>query len=99
MSDVILKPCPFCGGELKYSFLLGTSECDSCGVMIGFPKLTRHEDKIVATNTRKPIDDVIERLKERSAYHRRYGDSMGYTFAGYEGAIDIVEQLKTHECG
>lgn len=63
--DIKLLPCPFCGGELEYSFLLGVSECKCCGVMIGFPKLTRHEDKIVAINTRKPIDMIVEKLEEK----------------------------------
>lgn len=63
-SDIKLLPCPFCGGELEYSFLLGVSECKCCGVMIGFPKLTRHEDKIVAINTRKPMDRIVEQLEE-----------------------------------
>ena len=63
-----LKCCPFCGGELEYSFLLGTSECKGCGVMIGFPKLTRHEDKIIATNKRNPMSNIVEKLEEREKY-------------------------------
>lgn len=64
MSELKLLNCPFCGGELEYSFLLGASDCKGCGVMIGFPKLTRHEDKIIATNTRKPMANIVEKLEE-----------------------------------
>ena len=73
MSETKLKPCPFCGGELEYSFLLGASKCKGCGVMIGFPKLTRHEDKIIATNTRKPMANIVEKLEELP-YGRSYHD-------------------------
>ena len=39
------------------------------------------------------VEKLIARLEERSAWHQKYGDTKGYTFAGYEGAISIVNQL------
>ena len=37
------------------------------------------------------VDKVVEQLEERSAWHQKYGDTDGYTFVGYEGAIEIVK--------
>jgi len=96
-----LKCCPFCGGELEYSFLLGASECKGCGVMIGFPKLTRHEDKIIATNTRKPMDNIVEKLEERRIEYELSSenapDYVSSTYRkgvmrGYEYSRDLVKQ-------
>lgn len=103
-----LKCCPFCGGELEYSFLLGASECKGCGAMIGFPKLTRHEDKIIATNTRKPMSNIVEKLEEKTEFLKdctKYGNESAEqqeksysTMMMYEVAdlvddlIDIVKQ-------
>lgn len=39
------------------------------------------------------IEKLIGRLEERLVWHQKYGDSNGYTFAGYEGAISIVNEL------
>ena len=105
MSELKLLNCPFCGGKLEYSFLLGVSECKGCGVMIGFPKLTRHEDKIIATNTRKPMDNIVEKLEESQ---ERYDDvafmemstnghTLDFEYAhgkkdGVQEAINIVKQ-------
>ena len=44
-------------------------------------------------NMKEFVEKLIGRLEERSAWHQRYGDTRGYTFAGYEGAIEIVNQL------
>lgn len=45
------------------------------------------------------IEKLNSRLKERSAWHQKYGDSSGYTFAGYEGAISIVNELAEEHKG
>lgn len=108
MSELKLLNCPFCGGELEYSFLLGASECKGCGVMIGFPKLTRHEDKIIATNTRKPMANIVGKLEEKTEFLKdctKYGnesaeqqEKLYSTMMMYEVAdlvddlIDIVKQ-------
>ena len=104
MNEIGLKSCPFCGGELEYSFLLGASKCKGCGVMIGFPKLTRHEDKIIATNTRKPMANIVEKLEEelltsQSAHAEAVIGMCGVSASGYLGeisaytkAINIVKQ-------
>lgn len=92
-----LKCCPFCGGEAKYiSFTQGLFvqrfvTCTKCGIETKRNYLKK-EDAINQWNTRKPLDNIVEKLEERSAWHQKYGDSSGYTFAGYEGAIDIVKQ-------
>lgn len=108
MNEIGLKSCPFCGGELEYSFLLGASKCKGCGVMIGFPKLTRHEDKIIATNTRKPMDNIVEKLEEKTEFlkdctkygnenaeqqEKSYSTMMMYEVADLvDDLIDIVKQ-------
>lgn len=38
MSDIKLKPCPFCGGKLRYNTILTIFICDECKVHIGFDR-------------------------------------------------------------
>ena len=45
------------------------------------------------------IEKLIARLEKMSAWHQKYGDSSGYTFAGYEGAISIVKELAEEHKG
>lgn len=99
MSEIKLKSCPFCSGELEYSFLLGASECKGCGVMIGFPKLTRHEDKIIATNTRKPMSNIVEKLeyeKERHEKDRKYWSDKSWKDSCVYNEYDMAD--RTIDC-
>lgn len=68
MSELKLKPCPFCGGKaVKTAFSWGnicdeyTVKCTECGVGT---KVLKSDEAVKAWNTRKPIDDIVERLKK-----------------------------------
>ena len=60
-----LKPCPFCGGRAEKEWGIPSIfwiKCTGCGV-----EGSQHgslEEAIKAWNTRKPIDEVMERLEE-----------------------------------
>ena len=59
-----LKKCPFCGGEAEISLLLGNYgvTCTHCMGAI-FPGVgVTVEDAIKAWNTRKPMQNIVERL-------------------------------------
>ena len=59
-----LKPCPFCGGEVKVSDIFGRAGviCKDClAEMRGYLSMTE-EEVIEAWNRRKPIDDIITQL-------------------------------------
>lgn len=90
-----LKRCPFCGGEARFAtdskrFI----ECEKCGASTGYCE--SEEEAINAWNTRKPVEDVIERLEEESNFFR--GEPMGtlqkaYYCMGIEKAIEIIKEL------
>lgn len=69
MSEIKLLPCPFCGGEAngynskevknrKFSCLV---RCEQCGASMPGTEIL---EVINAWNTRKPVEDVLERLEE-----------------------------------
>lgn len=73
MSEIKLKPCPFCGGGVEHEvfndgfFTLGRVECKQCGVMMTTPPTSIIE----AWNTRadadiraKAIDDCMNEIRE-----------------------------------
>ena len=72
MSKIKLKPCPFCGSEV-YIEDLGVEKGDhyymiqctneDCDAATCFGEKNK-KDFIKAWNTRKPVDDVLERLKQ-----------------------------------
>ena len=66
MSEIKLLPCPFCGGE---ELAIGSSElhnyvmCTKCLCKTSF---LRTKAKTIETwNTRKPMQEIVERLEER----------------------------------
>ena len=66
MSETKLKPCPFCGGEAtiyksKIGFGVMCKYTPFCCTMVGYKT---KEEAINAWNNRKPVDDVLERLKQ-----------------------------------
>lgn len=99
MSDTELKPCPFCGGEVK----LDEDEfdmffCDACGAGITFAKELQDggadncdkEESIEKWNTRKPMERIVELLEELP--HGKYVDDYGNGFsAAINVAIEIVK--------
>lgn len=96
MSEIKLKPCPFCGGEAKistcdwgYSVKEYWCYCSSCGCET--QKYHSKEDAIVQWNTRTSMANIVEKLEENSQYCVPLG---GQSFTGIklETAINIVKQ-------
>ena len=112
MSETKLKPCPFCGGEAHKRiafpqdadglemnmYIVGCKTCD-----IEFSWLWDEEIAVELWNTRKPIDDIVERLekvkeKEQPEINGKttirdlqvFKMTLGY-------AIDIVRKGGVHE--
>ena len=91
MSEVKLKPCPFCSGKPKmatcdwgYSVKEYWYYCSSCGCET--QKYHSKEDAAEQWNTRKPIDNIVERLEEF------YDENEFEINSGFiETCIDIVK--------
>ena len=69
MKEVELKPCPFCGGEaIVYEdeendcYMIGCKSC--CAVEPMTEWCESKEDAIVQWNTRKPMEQIVERLDD-----------------------------------
>lgn len=68
MSDIELKPCPFCGGEaemLNYSESEWLVYCPACGGAVEKWRKTEAE-AIEQWNTRKPMDRIVAQLEAYS---------------------------------
>ena len=99
MSKTKLRECPFCGGEAKYiSFTQGLFvqrfvTCTKCGIETRRNYLNGAK-AIEAWNTRKPIDDIVERLEEKSydSMHLDMSTPMTETWQiiDLKDSIDIV---------
>lgn len=115
MSD--LKCCPFCGGEAKIVRYCGKKtivyvECTNCLAYMGNQRIItssnrgkeyfESEEKLInAWNTRKPMDNIVEKLEEKQYQAEK---DMGLSEAidemngyggmsiAYETAINIVKQ-------
>lgn len=100
MSEIKLKPCPFCGGEIKldeddfYMFC-----CDTCGAGITFAHELEDgtaedctkEESIESWNTRKPMERIVEQLQKRLPF---CPTNQADTWVEYEllEAIEIVKR-------
>lgn len=96
MSEIKLKPCPFCGRQAKiatcdcgYSVKEYWCYCSSCGCET--QKYHSKEDVIAQWNERITMSNIVEKLKENSQYCVPLG---GQSFTGIklETAINIVKQ-------
>ena len=81
MSEIKLLLCPFCGGEARlkqvptatydgFVVTCGNKKC--CAFYIGYGDEGLYETRekaVAAWNTRKPMDQIIEKLKERHKVH------------------------------
>lgn len=82
MSEIELKPCPFCGGQVKldeddfYMFC-----CEECGAGITFAKEQdgraedcSREESIDKWNTRKPVERIVQQLENKMdhSFNQRY---------------------------
>ena len=109
MSEKLL-PCPFCGGEAKVQINteMGGSQyqvlCTECPVTVGRYWYWNKKDAIKAWNTRKPMEQIVEKLDEaleilaQLAEQYKYSKSkydQGKKFA-YENAVSFVKEY-VHE--
>lgn len=82
MSEIKLKPCPFCGGDnvgiwenkpiTKIIPTTYEARCYDCHFGLS-PSKTK-EEAIVAWNTRKPVERVLERLTSRLTAYKMYSE-------------------------
>ena len=76
-----LLNCPFCGGEAKYMeikdfFISRFVTCTKCGIETPRNCLNR-KDAIKRWNTRKPMDNIVEKLEEKTEFLKdctKYGN-------------------------
>lgn len=76
-----LKPCPFCGGKAtvevdtigKGAFLYSVV-CDELDCVAQRKYYMSREQAVKDWNTRKPMDRIVEQLKE---YQRNYSSGLG----------------------
>ena len=63
MSEIKLKPCPFCGGEFHIDVcgMIYIPKCKKCGCKLAGCRT--QEEAIEEANTRKPMERIIERIK------------------------------------
>ena len=91
MSEIKLLPCPFCGGEaseLKYfphnaRRIKTRIYCKNCRVNSG--DWGRKDFAIKAWNTRKPMEQIVERLEEYRE-ENKHEENSGFI----DCCIDIV---------
>lgn len=101
MSEVKLLPCPFCGGEVEVkscssNFFDSVFEivCRECNCRQA-PSI--HKEAVInAWNTRKPIEDIVERLENAKEDFREYRDGklvyeITASVSGINKAIEIVK--------
>lgn len=97
---VVLKSCPFCGGEaIKSAFSWGnifdefTIDCTVCGART---TVLKSEDAIEKWNNRKPLERVIERLEEYADDLKEEWDKYDNEddFGGYCAVSRAIEIIK-----
>ena len=99
MSEIKLLRCPFCGGEA--GLLKGQCEIDNYVMCLECRSKTKlyntKASAIKAWNTRKPLQNIVERLEEQAEECRKYWqefddeDSFGAMNA-YCNAVKIVKE-------
>ena len=90
-----LKRCPFCGGEfepmekLKHFYSHPENECMLSYLAIN----TMDNQEVELWNTRKPMQNIVERLEEAEAYEDDFMDEMSCgAKCAYSHAIKIVKE-------
>ena len=104
MSEIKLLPCPFCGGEASISnnackkgdTWLWSIECVDCGAFMN----DEYDFHVINRwNTRKPMEQIVERLEGRKAFYKERlaeqkgtNDDVGHwaCVKSYTDAIEIV---------
>lgn len=97
MSEIKLLPCPFCGGEMEEpnntsckqgDTWLWSTECTNCGFFLD----DRYKEVLIArVNNRRPLQRIIERLKEKAESIYKDKDK-GEQFVFLNEAIKIVKE-------
>lgn len=72
MSDIKLKPCPFCGGEATIMqldsghYVIGCDDDYMCLANINHKTMIFSSEEVAIShwNTRKPMDRIVEQLEE-----------------------------------
>ena len=92
-----LKRCPFCGGEAKIDKTIANTvsvECTVCHAssrMILCTEGDIEQKSIEAWNTRIPMQNIVERLREKAKepMYQHHGDNY---YVGIYDAIEIVKE-------
>lgn len=99
MSEVKLRNCHCCGGKSRFvvdhehvninceTEIYGYVMCNECG--LEQRELSTKNEAINAWNTRKPMDDVVERLEECEEYEAEAHNYNAST--AFNKAIEIVK--------
>lgn len=94
MSEAELKPCPFCGGEATLRKSEETKlyhiACFECGCRQD--SSYKAESCINAWNTRKPIDSIVEQLKNAETVKNFGSRNSGNLLIPLKDAIEIVRK-------
>lgn len=99
MSDIKLKPCPFCGGEAHldkaYSYFRDiVIYCEKCDCVFTPDDCNAITDEVIrAWNTRKPMERIVKQLNQEKFIEQEIILSdvhQGFN-AGIEQAIKIIE--------
>lgn len=107
-SEIKLLPCPFCGGEAKLEkenrINIYCVQCEDCKCMTTFQfdfgegEEISKKKAIEVWNTRKPMERIVERLKEERKEVTRWDSDKHYIYkegADWMGekAIEIVKEV------
>ena len=85
MSEIKLLPCPFCGGEAEMNYSVffkyeAYARCKCCGARtMEFSSASLQDARLKAIqswNTRKPMQEICERLEEYASIWCEYNEGM-----------------------
>ena len=95
-----LKRCPCCGGENTIEILNELSpalKCSDCGLIMTIPAsfIGNYKKELHKKwNTRKPVDDLLERLENASYWTQSTFDEDGYCNDDSEEVIDLYKAIE-----
>ena len=105
MSKIKLLPCPLCGEDaiIEHDYDYASHpwyyiECDKCGCKTEYHvDESGKEQAIKEWNTRKPMERIMERLKEEKEKCKEYcGDKLMYENIsrshGIDKAVEIIKE-------